>query len=383
MIESTPAEAPQAQLCIPPARVRFSPSARQQILADMETVLLSGQLTQGPFVAKLEARFAEYLGVHGAVAVNSGTSALEILLRLCDVAGKDVIVPGNTFFATAAAVLHAGGRPRFVDIEPDTFSLDLNAARRLRNRRTAGVIVVHIGGLISPHIDAIRAWCRREGLFLLEDAAHAHGSRLNDRPAGGLADGAAFSFYPTKLMTSGEGGMLIAHSEEWIQEARIYRDQGKATWAANHHIRLGANWRMSEFHAVVGLSQLGNLEEAIAARTRIAHIYDAELVGLPGLCPLPVAAGLRPNYYKYIVLLDSRVDRTHLKETLCSRYGIALSGAVYDTPCHLQPVFEPFNDGPLPVAEDVCRRHICLPLYPDLTPEEARYVATALREVLT
>jgi perosamine synthetase len=380
--EAAPKETTAAALNVPAVRVSFSAAARQRILADIEAALLSGQLTQGPLVARLEARFAEYLGVGHAVAVSSGTSALEILLRAWGVEGREVIIPSNTFFATAAAVLHAGGRPRFADVEPDTFSLDLDSAVRLRNRHTAGVILVHIGGIITPKVDSIREWCRAEGLFLLEDAAHAHGSRLDGRPAGSLGDGAAFSFYPTKVMTAGEGGMIVTQREEAVREAQIYRDQGKAASAVNHHVRLGANWRMSELHAAVGLSQLDVLEEAIDARIRIARLYDAELVGLPGLYPLPLPANLRCNYYKYIVMLDARIDRPHLKEMLRRQYGVALSGEVYDIPCHLQPVFQPFNEGPLPVAEDVCRRHICLPIYPDLTPQEVQYVTSALREVL-
>jgi dTDP-4-amino-4,6-dideoxygalactose transaminase len=370
------------QLHIPPAKIDFSAAARQQILANVEAVLVSGHLTQGRFVEALETRFAEYLGASQSVAVNSGTSALEILLRIGGVEGREVIVPSNTFFATAAAVIHAGGRPRFADIEPETFGLDLDSAIRLHTRHTAGVILVHIGGIITPRVDAIRDWCRTEGLFLLEDAAHAHGSRLDGRWAGTLGDGAAFSFYPTKVMTCGEGGMVVTQKEEVAREARIYRDQGKATPSANYHIRLGANWRMSEFHAVVGLSQLETLEEAIEARIRIAHLYDAELSGLSRLHLFPMPQGLRPNYYKYIAMLDARMDRSRLKELLRQQYGIALSGEVYDTPCHLQPIFQAYNEGPLPVVEDVCRRHICLPIYPGMTSEEVRYVTAALREVL-
>lgn len=377
-----PKETVGSPLQIPPVKIGFSLAARQKILADLETVLTSGQLTQGPFVAALEARFADYLGVAHAVAVSSGTSALEILLRIEGVEGHEVIVPSNTFFATAAAVVHAGGRPRFADIEPDTLALDLNSAMRLRTPKTAGVILVHIGGTITPRIDAIRAWCRREGLFFVEDAAHAHGSSWNGRPAGTFGDAAAFSFYPTKVMTAGEGGMIVTPREELAKEARIYRDQGKATPSANYHVRLGANWRMSEFHAVVGLSQLESLDQAIAARMRLVDLYQAELAGLPGLHLLAPPQGVRPNYYKFIALLDAGIDRAQLKKTLRERYGIALSGEVYDVPCHLQPVFESFREGPLPVAEDIARRHVCLPLYPDLTPEQVHYVALGLREVL-
>ncbi len=371
-----------AKLRIPPARVHFDAAARKQILANFDTVLQSGALTQGVFVQTLEKRFAEFLGADHAVAVSSGTSALEILLRLWDVERQEVIVPTNTFFATAAAIVRAGAKPRFADIEPETFSLDLQSAMRLRTRDTCGVILVHVGGIISPRVGAIREWCHKEGLFLLEDAAQAHGSTLDHRFAGTLGDGAAFSFYPTKVMTSGEGGMVVLQNAELAREAQIFRDQGKATGAVNYHVRLGANWRMSEFHAVVGLSQLETLESAIQARTQVAELYDAELAGFAGLRPLAIAPGVRTNYYKYIVMLDPHLDRAQLKQTLRQRYGIALSGEVYETPCHLQPVFQAYCEGTLPAAEEVCRRHICLPLYSDMSLPEARCVLSALREVL-
>jgi len=370
-------------LRIPPAKVHFPDEDRRAILQQIDEALVSGQLTLGKHVQLFERCFAEKHSVRFAVAVNSGTSSLEIPLRIFDVRGKTVLVPANTFFATVAAVIHAGGKPRFVDSDPATFSVSLKDLQERLTPDTAGVIVVHIAGIVTPEMPAIRDFCKERGLFLLEDAAHAQGSTLHDRFAGTFGDVGSFSFYPTKVITSAEGGMIVSDREDIYQEASIYRDQGKASFLTNLHTRMGYNWRMSEPHAIIGHSQLRRLEEFIAARNHIARIYDEELKSIAGVAPLPLPQGCRSNYYKYIALLDHSVDRSAVKQLLREQYGVALSGEVYETPCHLQPVFEEYRDGDFPVAEDICRRHICLPVYAGMTEEEALYVVSSLARVLT
>ncbi|MEP6636628.1 MAG: DegT/DnrJ/EryC1/StrS family aminotransferase [Acidobacteriota bacterium] len=206
-------------LKIPPAKVYFPEEDRRAILLQIDEALVSGQLTLGKHVRAFEQSFAAKVGARYAVAVNSGTSALEIPLRIFDVRNKTVLVPTNTFFATPAAVIHAGGRPRFVDADPTTFAISLDGIRKRITRDTAGVIVVHIGGIVSQEMPAIREFCKERGFFLLEDAAHAHGSLLNGQSAGSFGDAASFSFYPTKVMTSGEGGMIVTNSQHVYEEA--------------------------------------------------------------------------------------------------------------------------------------------------------------------
>src|SRR5262249_10092087 len=160
------------------------------------------------------------------------------------VEGREVIVPTNTFYATAGAVVHAGGRPRFVDCEPSTFAMDLESLRSAIGPQTAAVILVHIGGMITPAIDAIKALCDQHGNPLVEDGAHAHGASLHGRMAGSFGLAAGFSFYPTKVITSGEGGVIVTDDEGIYKEALIYRDQGKEGFTTNFHVRLGYNWRL-------------------------------------------------------------------------------------------------------------------------------------------
>src|SRR5262249_37811162 len=194
-----------------------------------------------------------------------------------------------------------------------------------------------------------------------EDAAHAHGSADNGQMAGTFGMAGSFSFYPTKVMAGGEGGMIVTNDERIADEARIFRDQGKASFLTNMHTRLGYNWRMSEQHAATALSQLARLAEFIAHRQRIAARYADALRDLP-LEPLTIPETSRCNYYKYVVFLPEGVDRAELKQALRNDYGVGLSGEVYDTPLHQQTVFLPWANGRLPGAEALCGRDVVLPV---------------------
>ena len=368
-------------LRVPPAQVHVPASDREEILRKIDQALASGQLTLGAIGREFEERFAAYHGAKHAIAVNSGTSAIEIPLRALGVEGREVLVPANTFFATAAGVIAAGARPKFVDCNPATMAIDVEAARAAIGPDTAGVVVVHIGGLVTPDIHDLKTLCDDHGMFLFEDAAHAHGSSLGSRMAGTFGAAGSFSFYPTKVITSGEGGMILTDDDHLADEARAYRDQGKASFTANVHTHLGYNWRMSEPHAAIGLSQLGRLDEFIAHRQRIAKIYDDALSEL-ALRPLEVPSDAGCNYYKYIAFLPEGTDRAALKQTLRNEHGVGLSGEVYELPLNKQPVFAPWVDGPLPAAERICASHICLPISAVLTEEQAELVVASLRATL-
>jgi dTDP-4-amino-4,6-dideoxygalactose transaminase len=366
---------------VPPARILFPPEDRAEILSRIDNALTTGQLTLGPIGGELEAAFAQRHGTKHAVAVSSGTAALEIILRALGVEGREVVVPANTFFATAAAAVHAGATLRFVDCDPQTMAIDPVDLASCIGPDTAAVVVVHIGGLITPAIDEIAELCTAAGVHLVEDAAHAHGSTLGGRSAGTFGIAGAFSFYPTKVMAGGEGGIIVTDDEAIVEAAHTYRDQGKGSFLANFHTRMGANWRMSEPHAAIVQSQLARLDEFIAARQSLAKRYDAAADDL-GLRPLRIPAEAHCNYYKYIAFLPEGVDRAALKQLMRDRFDIGLSGEVYDTPLHRQPVFAAFADRALPGAEFIGARHICLPLYPSLSESDADYVVESLGTAL-
>jgi dTDP-4-amino-4,6-dideoxygalactose transaminase len=367
---------------IPAARIQFLAEDRAWIAERIVEVLASGQLTLGRYGAEFEQKFAAFCGMHHAVAVNSGTSSLEIILRALGIEGKDVLVPTNTFFATAAAVVHAGANPVLVDMDPESFGIRPEDVEKKLTPNTAAVIVVHIGGLISGRMPELAGLAARKGLRLIEDAAHAHGSSLAGTGAGAFGVAGSFSFYPTKVMTCAEGGMIVTNDRRLADEARIYRDQGKASFTQNAHVRMGYNWRMSEPHAIIGLKHLERLPAMIADRRRIAALYDDGLRGMRNLSTLPVPGGAVCNYYKYIAVLRERRDRKELKALLRERHGVSLAGEVYEDPLHKQPVFERYAAGALPVAEDLCARHICLPIFSGMTAEDAQQVLQALEATI-
>ena len=373
---------------MPSARVVSSASDKAEVAAAVTEMLASGALTLGPYTRGFEAAFAAAHtaprtpspgGPH-AVAVASGTAALTIALPVLGVRGREVVVPANTFYATAAAVLQAGARPVFADVEAGTFALSAATTAAALTPRTAAVVTVHIGGLIPPQIDEVRSLCDERGVALVEDAAHAHGATFDGRFAGSFGTAAAFSFYPTKVMTTGEGGMIVTADERIRDEAHIYRDQGKAGFLGGDHVRMGYAWRMSELQAAVGIVQLRRLDEFIKIRREVADLYDDSLDRIEGITPLTTPS--ETNYYKYLAMLDHGIDRQAVKGALKEHYGVSLSGEVYASPLHEQPVFANLHEGSLPVAEDVCRRHVCLPIHSDMTRDEAEYVVTSLRTVL-
>ena len=377
---STTVKSPEHK--VPAAKIQFLPEDRAWIAERIQEVLSTGQLTLGKYGAEFEQKFAQLCGCKHGIAVNSGTSSLEIILRAIGVEGKDVLVPTNTFFATAAAVVHAGARPVFIDMDPESFGIKPEDVEKNLTPKTAGIIVVHIGGIVSKRLPELQQLAKKKGLWLVEDAAHAHGSSYQGVKAGAFGMGGSFSFYPTKVMTSGEGGMIVTNDDKVAEEARIYRDQGKASFTQNAHIRMGYNWRMSEPHAIIGLKHLERLPAMIADRQKIAAIYDKGLKEMKNIYTLPTPKGGECNYYKYIAVLKEKRDRKALKSLLREKYGVSLAGEVYEDPLHKQPVFEQYAKGSLPVSEDYCARHVCLPVFSGMAESDAHQVLNALKEVI-
>jgi perosamine synthetase len=364
---------------VPAARVVFSAADRDEIASLLDAALQSGSLTLGGNTRAFETAFAAAHAAPFAIAVSSGTAALEIILRAVGVSGREVVVPANTFAATAFAVLAAGGVPVFADVDATGCVTESTVGEAI-SERTAAVVVVHVAGTIPPSIDAVRESCDARGIALVEDAAHAVGCTLDGLHAGSFGIAAAFSFYPTKVITSGEGGMIVTADERIRDEALIHRDQGKASFGGNLHTRQGYAWRMSELHAAVGLVHLRRLDEFVTIRRRVASRYTDALGSFPGLTPLAPGSRLTTNVYKFPVLLGDALDRTAVK-TAMREHGIALAGEVYETPLHEQPVFVEYARGPLPGAERFCARHVCLPVHSDMTDAEVDRVLAALAEV--
>ena len=375
---------------IPILRLPYSNEEIDFLKQGLEEILNSGFLTMYKKVFEFERLFSEFVGVKYAVAVNSGTSALEIPLRSFDVRNKSIIVPTNTFMATPLSVVHAGGKVTFVDVMKENLSIDPSDLINKISDNTVGVIPVHIGGIISPFWDEIMQICKENNLFVIEDAAHAHGASIQNQMAGTLGDAAAFSFFPTKVLNTAEGGMITTNNEDIYKKSLILREHGKTDHAINIHSELGYNWRFSELHALLGIQQMHKVESILNERRKQATLYDKLLKNINGLSVVQIDKHIKSSYYKYIVLLDKSIERPEVKRIMKDKYGIMMTGEVYSDLCHSQPVFTEhpeclniIGDQSFSGAKFVSERQICPPLYPGLSNDEIEYVAHSLKQTVT
>ncbi len=361
----------------------FSAEDRAWIHRELDAIL-DGQLSMGPNVKQFEQEFAAMAGVRHAVALNSCTAALEIAIASQDVAGGEVIVPAETFIATGIAVHLAGGRPVCAEISAATLCLDLDDVKQRVNAATKGIILVHMGGLITPDIEDFVAFCASRGLFLIEDAAHAPGARLRGRAAGAFGLAGCFSFYPTKVITAGEGGMLTTDDDRVAAFARSHQHRGRDFALTGEQYALpGQNRRMTEMAALIGRVQLSHLGEFLARRQQIAGTYHLRLRDDPRVTVIVPDDLPSSACWKIPVVLPKGVDRPAVTDGL-AQAGVAVDWA-YQPAMHLQPVFRRLfagREGDLPRTEDLLSRHICLPCHPRMTMDDANYVVDSLQRVL-
>ena len=362
----------------------------EYFLSESEKILRSGTLILGKHTAEFEKAFAEYVGTRYAIAVNSGSSGLEILLRLRKVEGTTVLVPTNTNFATVAAVIRAGGQVQYLDMDEGTFAPSLEMVQKAveggsssQDTTISGVLWVHIGGVISPEFPQVVEYCHQRGLFVLEDTAHAHGSRIKGVSAGNLGDGAAFSFFPTKVMTTFEGGMVTVNDEEEDYIARSLRNQGKRGMDyGGLHTDFGNSTRITEINALFGRIQLKKLPDMLKRRQRAYELISA-LLREAGIKFVSTDHMDVASHYKLIVHLPAGKTVKEVKTALAQE-GIFLGGTVYEIPCHQQPVFAGICPGQsFPSAEQWCPNHICPPLTSGMTEAEAQRVGEALTRHLS
>ncbi len=340
-------------------------------LAAVADVLASGQLAQGPRVAEFERAFAGYIGTRHAVAVNSGTEALRLgMLALGVGEGDEVVVPALTFLATASAVMMCGAVPVVADVEPRTFCIDPPAVERALSDRTRAVVPVHLYGHPAD-MDPLRELCAERGIAVVEDAAQAHGAVYKGRRAGALGTMGCFSFYPTKNMTTGEGGMVTTDDDGLAERLRLLRQHGQA--APYDYRNLGYNSRMTDVAAAIGLVQLGRLEGFNAARR---HNAARLTEGLRGVVVTPeVEPWAEHVFHQYTVRAPRRdVLRAHLADKGVGS-GVYYPEALSQVAILRERIRVPESPA---VAEGLCGEVLSLPVHPGLEDE---HVAKVVREV--
>lgn len=353
------------------------------ILEDMKEVLVSGNLVKGKHLTKFEAGAALMSDSKYAVGVNSGGTALELALLALDVRGKEVIVPTQTFIASANAITRAGGYPVFVDIDKDTLCLNPKDFVAKIGSNTAGVMFVHMFGLIPPSILEIKKVCKEKGLFLIEDASHAHGASVEGVKAGNIGDVGCFSFFATKVITSGEGGIITTSREDIYEKVISLRDHGRVKNSALFDIP-GNNFRLPELECILGWRQLELLNEILVHRNKIASIYREGFEDSPHVESLPNPEGsFRHSYWRYPAYLSEKIDRVEFQKRMWENHAIRITW-MYEPLCHQQPVshnylYREYSD--FSVAEWTIQRLINLPTHMEVTEEDAkRVVASVIKE---
>jgi len=329
----------------------------------------------GRFVREFEEAFAAAVGCRYGVACSNGTTALHLALATLGIGpGDEVIIPTFTMIATANAVRYTGAMPVLVDAERETWNLDPAELAAKVTPRTRGILLVHTYGHPAD-MDPILDLAARRGLWVVEDAAEAHGARHRDRPTGSLGRAASFSFYANKIITTGEGGMVTTNDAEIARLARRLRDHAFSDERHFWHKYLGFNYRMTNLQAAVGLAQTERLEELVEIHRVNAARYTARLSKVPGLT-LPVERPWARNvYWMYGVLVEDAfgISRDELRGRL-ARHGIETR--TFFIPIHFQPIYyETFKGQRYPVAEDLCRRGLYLPSGATLTASEIDYIA--------
>lgn len=350
------------------------PSVEQDYLA----CLMSGGYIGGPAIAGFERDWAAYCRAGHAVGVANGTDALQLALTALGIGpGDEVVVPANTFIATAAAVVRAGATPRFADVSGETLLITPHTLAEAITPRTRAVIAVHLFGQL-PDMPGLLAVTARAGITLIEDAAQAHGAEWNGQRAGSFGAAACFSFYPGKnLGAFGDAGAVVTSRPELADQIRTLANHGRSNGAAHYeHESIGTNSRLDSLQAIALSGKLARLDSWTERRIELAGRYRDRL-GRAGVRLPDVAPQARHVYHLFTVRVPGR-DR--VRDEL-GRRGVQ-TGVHYPVPCHLQPPLRQFATGPLPVAEQAAAELLSLPMFPHMTDGQVDYVCDALAETL-
>jgi perosamine synthetase len=343
-------------------------------------VLRSGRLALGPMARAFERAVADYVGAAHAVAVGSGTAALHLIVKALGLGPRDqVLVPSFTFAASVNAILYEGATPVFVDLEPQTYNLDIQDLEARISHRTRAIMAVDVFGHPADW-DGLERLATKYGLPLIDDCCEALGASHRGRRLGSLGAAGAFAFYPNKQITTGEGGMIVTQDARLADLCRSYANQGReemGSWL--RHDRLGYNYRLNEMSAALGLSQLSKLDGFIARREAVAAAYSRRIAGMAGVQAPIVLPNVRMSWFVYVVTLEEGCDRDRVIAGM-QREGVPCRG--YFAPMHTQPYIQArFGDlsGSLPRTEAYARRTLALPFHNNLEEGEIERVLAVLR----
>jgi dTDP-4-amino-4,6-dideoxygalactose transaminase len=356
-----------------------TPLLTEEEMEAVQCVLRSGRLAQGPKVEEFEALFASYIGTKYAIATNSGTAALHIALLAAGIGhGDEVITTSFSFIATANAILFCGAKPVFVDIDRDTFDIDPGLIRAKITPKTKAVLPVHLYG--QPcNMKKIVQICREHNLILIEDACQAHGAEYHGKKVGSFGIG-CFSFYPTKNMTTGEGGMIVTDDSNIAKRARMMRSHGQN--GRYIHELLGYNYRMTEIAAAIGICQIKKLDEFNRHRIENARFLTEKLGNIRGFITPFIAPDVKHVFHQFTIKVteDFGMSRDELNQRLKDK-GI-MTEVYYPLPIHNQPLYKELGyNGSMPSTEKACAEVLSLPVHPLLTEEDLDYIVETIKNI--
>lgn len=333
-------------------------------------------IAQGPKVMEFEEKFANWIGAKYGIATNSGTSALHVALLACGIGeGDEVITTPFTFIASGNAIVYTGATPVFADIDLDTYTIDPDKIEDLITDKTKAILPVQLYGQAAD-MDKIREIAEKHDLKIIEDAAQAHGAEYNGEKVGTLGDMACFSFYPTKNMTTSEGGMITTDDEELAKKAQMFRAHGASE--RYHHDEIGYNFRMTDIAAAIGLAQLKVIDEFNDKRISNANYLNEQLKDVEGIVTPKSPDNYKHVYHQYTILVE-KGNRDEWVEFLTNK-GIG-TGIHYPIPLYNQPIYKKLGiEGDCPLAEKAADNVISLPVHPSLTKEDLDLVVDAVKE---
>tara|TARA_Y100000114_G_C11763606_1_gene331565 strand:+ start:5650 stop:6789 length:1140 start_codon:yes stop_codon:yes gene_type:complete len=365
----------------------YSKEDIEYVQKHIELVLKNGYLTDGgEYVKNFESTWSDIINVKNSIAVNSCTTALEIILKAIDVRGHSVVVPTYTFFATPLSVHNAGAEVIYADISKETFSLSLETIKSSIKDNTKAIIIVHVGGIVSNEIQKIKDYCDERDIFLIEDAACAHGASYEGKSVGSIGHYGAFSFHHSKVLTTGEGGMITSNKDDLIQKMLRIRAIGLDRSVNNFEVfELGNNYKMSEITAVLGLLHCKNSKNIFNERRELAKFYDNNIELNNGFSKFMIPDRTTSAYYKYIIFADSKEKKQKFTDLLKQKYNIHLPPTTYEYLCHEQKInkkIKNITNQDYKNARHLMETNVCLPMYCGLSLEERSYIIESINEVV-
>ena len=352
------------------------PIIGEEEINNVVEVLKSGMIAQGPKVEEFEKKFAEWVGADYGIAVNSGTAALHVALLSCGVgAGDEVITSPFTFIASGNSILYTGAKPVFADIDLKTYTINPDSIEKLITENTKAILPVQLYGQ-SANMDRINEIAERYGLAVVEDAAQAHGATCNGQKVGSIGDMACFSFYPTKNMTTSEGGIITTNDEDLADNAKIFRAHGASV--RYHHSEIGYNFRMTDISAAIGLAQLNKIDGFNSKRIENAEYLNEGLKDVDGIVTPYCAYGSKHVYHQYTIRVEKGNRDDWVK--IINECGVG-TGIHYPIPVYNQPVYKSLGiKGNCPNANLAANTVISLPVHPSLTKEDLDLVIEAVKK---